>query len=225
MSAEDDYSWRPDGDMNDGARRGHQHQFSSTSRDEYTFDDDDGHSDIYDEQAPASYEEATNEDNAIPLETYSNADLSRLEASLLDTAGEDYYAILNLPRTPSPTDAQIRSAFHTISLSFHPDKQPHVLQNVAKDHFARVKTAYETLIDPQKRIVYDLLGAEGVKKQWAPGGVMGRDGEGETLSTGSEVGTRAMEPEEFRRWFLRIMKRRERLWLQSLVESRVSEMD
>ncbi|KAL4864178.1 hypothetical protein BDV12DRAFT_205870 [Aspergillus spectabilis] len=130
----------------------------------------------------------------------------------------DYYALLGLPRDPPPTDASIRSAYRTLTLSFHPDKQPAELQDVAKRQFERICEAYETLIDPQKRVVYDLLGEEGVRREWGRGGVMG--GENGTGKGKREVGVRAMKPGEFRRWFLGVMKRRERRVVNGLVRSK-----
>jgi DnaJ family protein C protein 11 len=129
---------------------------------------------------------------------------------------EDYYALLGLRRTPAPSDAEIRSAYRNLTLSFHPDKQPAELREAAERHFARIQEAYETLLDPKKRVVYDLLGAEGVRREWGAGGAMGRGGEAE-----SQIGVRAQTPEEFRGWFLETMKRRERKVLNSLVQSRV----
>ncbi|GIC90076.1 J domain-containing protein [Aspergillus udagawae] len=130
---------------------------------------------------------------------------------------EDYYALLGLRRDPAPNDAEIRSAYRILTLSFHPDKQPAELREAAERHFAKIQEAYETLLDPKKRVVYDLLGAEGVRREWGAGGAMGRGGEAEM-----QIGVRAQTPEEFRGWFLETMKRRERRVLNSLVQSRGS---
>ncbi|OJJ32963.1 hypothetical protein ASPWEDRAFT_53028 [Aspergillus wentii DTO 134E9] len=130
---------------------------------------------------------------------------------------DDYYALLSLPRDPAPTDADIRSAYRTLTRSFHPDKQPAHLRQVAEEYFARIQDAYETLIDPRKRVVYDLLGIEGVREEWNAGGVMGRGGEGR-----KDVGVRAKTPGEFRKWFLEAMKRRERGVVEGMVSSRGS---
>ncbi|KAL4929679.1 J domain-containing protein [Aspergillus undulatus] len=136
----------------------------------------------------------------------------------------DYYALLGLPRDPPPTDSAIRSAYRTLTLSFHPDKQPRELQDTAKQQFERISEAYETLIHPQKRVVYDLLGAEGVRREWGAGGTMGRGGEAERQQRPGQgqVGVKAMEPEEFKRWFFETMKRRERGVVNSLVRSKGS---
>ncbi|KAJ0417687.1 hypothetical protein BJY00DRAFT_198262 [Aspergillus carlsbadensis] len=128
----------------------------------------------------------------------------------------DYYALLGLARDPPPSDASIRSAYRTLTLSFHPDKQPAELQEAAKQQFARIQDAYETLIDPKKRVVYDALGAEGVRREWGKGGAMGIGGEKERR----EVGVSAMKPDEFRRWFFETMKRRERGIVEDMVSSK-----
>ncbi|KAE8355741.1 hypothetical protein BDV28DRAFT_162501 [Aspergillus coremiiformis] len=134
----------------------------------------------------------------------------------------DYYTLLGLSRTPPPTDADIRSAYRNLMLSFHPDRQPGEWQEIAKRHFERIAEAYETLADHRKRTVYDLLGAEGVREEWGPGGSMGRGGETERER---RVGVRARSPEEFRRWFLEAMKRRERRTVNSMVQSRPSSFN
>jgi DnaJ family protein C protein 11 len=130
----------------------------------------------------------------------------------------DYYSLLGLSRSPQPTDAQIRSAYRTLTLSFHPDKQPAHLREAAEAHFEKIKEAYETLIDPKKRTVYDLAGAEGVRREWSAGGTMGRGGAAED----KQVGIKAMDAEQFRQWFLNTMKARERTVLDQLVHARVS---
>ncbi|KAL2811357.1 hypothetical protein BJX63DRAFT_422464 [Aspergillus granulosus] len=135
----------------------------------------------------------------------------------------DYYTLLGLARDPPPSDAAIRSAYRTLTLSFHPDKQPVDLQEAAQRQFGRIRDAYETLIDPKKRVVYDALGAEGVRREWGPGGLMGRGGEVEReMAKGGEkeVGVKAMKPEEFRRWFFERMKKRERGVVEGLVRSK-----
>jgi len=143
------------------------------------------------------------------------------EYSMLADAGYsgdvDYYALLGLSTDPPPTDADIRSAYRNLTLSFHPDKQPPHLQEAARQHFNQIQEAYNVLIDSQKRMVYDMMGAEGVKREWGHLGAMGREGEAET----QEVGVKAMSPTQFRQWFLKTMKKRERKAIESLVGTRV----
>ncbi|PYH37001.1 J domain-containing protein [Aspergillus neoniger CBS 115656] len=125
----------------------------------------------------------------------------------------DYYAILNLARSPPPTEAQIRSAYRTLTLSFHPDKQPAELADSARRHFDRIQEAYDTLVDPKKRAVYDELGVQGMKQEWV---ILDR------IAKDMRVGVRAMSGEEFRGWFLEVMKRRERAVVERMVGSRGS---
>lgn len=128
----------------------------------------------------------------------------------------EYYALLGLSRSPPPTDAEIRSAYRTLTLSFHPDKHPPHLREMAEHHFALIQDAYETLIDPQKRAVYEILGAEGVRQEWGRGGSMGLGGEAQ-----QQIGIKTMSPVEFRRWFLKTMKERERNAIDTMVSARV----
>lgn len=134
-----------------------------------------------------------------------------------DPEALDYYALLGLSKTPPPTDTEIRSAYRNLSLSFHPDKQPPHLQVAAQRQFTLIQEAYDALIDPQKRIVYDMMGAEGVAQEWGHGGSMGLGGEAQRR----EVGVKAMSPEQFRQWFLKTMKKRERKAIASMVGARV----
>lgn len=153
---------------------------------------------------------------AIPGPDPASEDYSALLSYPQDS---DYYALLGLSRAPPPSEADIRSAYKNLTLSFHPDKQPGEWQEIARRHFDRICEAYETLIDHRKRTVYDLMGVEGVRKDWGPGGMMGRGGEAERER---RVGVKARSPEEFRRWFLEAMKRRERKAVNSMVMSRGS---
>ncbi|KAI5305228.1 hypothetical protein KEM56_004960 [Ascosphaera pollenicola] len=136
------------------------------------------------------------------------------------TGSPDYYTLLNLPREPAPTDAQIRAAFRTLTLSFHPDKQPPELREAAAHQYDRIRIAYETLSDPHRRVVYDMLGEEGVRAEWGVGGSMGRSGEAER--SGMALGVRAMDERQFRKWFLDTMRKRERKALDELVQARGS---
>lgn len=139
-------------------------------------------------------------------------------ALLMDYPDEpDYYALLGLAREPAPSASEIRSAFRSRTLSFHPDHQPTQYQGPAARHFELLRVASETLLDPHKRTVYDLLGAEGVRREWARRGAMGKFGEART----QQVGVRAMSAREFRGWFLETMKRRERRVVERMVNSRV----
>lgn len=130
---------------------------------------------------------------------------------------ENYYVVLGLVPYPPPTELEIRRAYRNMSFRFHPDRIPPHLRDTATRRLNLIQEAHETLVDPQKRAVYDILGAEGVRQEWGPLGSMGRAGSAER----KEVGVKAMSPDEFRQWFLRTMKKREHQAVENLVASRV----
>lgn len=81
----------------------------------------------------------------------------------LDTVRcEDYYQILGVPRNAD--DAQIKKAFKKLSLKYHPDKNRDNEEH-ARQEFVKVATAYEALIDPEKRDIYNKYGEEGLKRK------------------------------------------------------------
>jgi DnaJ family protein C protein 11 len=158
--------------------------------------------------------------NGIPYPPEESEDVLDADPSLLREYPDDvdYYSLLGLSKHPPPTDSRIRSAYRTLTLSFHPDKQPLHLREVAENQFEKIREAYETLIDPKKRTIYDLLGAKGVRREWSAGGVMGRGGVAEK----QQIGVKVMNADEFRHWFLEAMKARERQVVNSLVHARGS---
>lgn len=75
------------------------------------------------------------------------------------------------------------------------------MRDRATSHFNRVLVAYEALINPQKRMIYDQLGIEGLKdKTW-------------------QLGVRSMSPEQFRFWLEEHMRKRQAEKLDELVAS------
>ncbi|CRG87431.1 DnaJ homolog subfamily C member 11 homolog [Talaromyces islandicus] len=130
----------------------------------------------------------------------------------------DYYSVLGLSRNPPPTDSQLRSAYHNLTLSFHPDKQPAHLVETAKAQFSRVQEAYEVLSDPKKRIVYDLEGAAAVRREWGSRGLMSRRVADD--DNDKQLGPKAMAPEEFKQWFLKKMQTKERKMIHELVSGK-----
>ncbi|GMI47840.1 hypothetical protein TrCOL_g12342 [Triparma columacea] len=79
-----------------------------------------------------------------------------------DDGQPDYYDMLSISHKAN--SAQIKSAYKKKSLAMHPDKlaqQGRELTEEDRAQFIRVKDAYETLINPRTRAVYDSLGEKG----------------------------------------------------------------
>ena len=70
----------------------------------------------------------------------------------------DYYEILEIDRDASKED--IKSAFRKMARKYHPDinKEPG-----AEERFKEIGKAYETLMDDEKRALYDRYGEDGLK--------------------------------------------------------------
>ncbi|WFD45364.1 hypothetical protein MPSI1_004046 [Malassezia psittaci] len=79
---------------------------------------------------------------------------------------KQYYSILNVDQDAS--DEQIRDAYKTLAVAFHPDK--HVdskHKTMAEQSFRDIQKAYEVLSNPEQRAVYDHLGEAGLKSSWS----------------------------------------------------------
>ncbi|XP_063675967.1 dnaJ homolog subfamily C member 11-like [Bolinopsis microptera] len=73
---------------------------------------------------------------------------------------DDYYSLLNLDRKCE--EEEIKGAYRRQSRLFHPDRHCDANKEAAELNFQKIKRAYEVLIDPQMRTIYDLYGVEGV---------------------------------------------------------------
>ena len=67
----------------------------------------------------------------------------------------DYYEILGLPSTA--TNEELKQAYKKKAVKFHPDKNR---SKFAEEAFKKIGTAYQTLIDPKKKEIYDKYGSD-----------------------------------------------------------------
>jgi len=72
-----------------------------------------------------------------------------------------YYDVLGV--TPDATIQEIKRAFKLKSLEYHPDKLAQRGETIDSEKFRMIRTAYEVLIDPEKRKLYDRLGPLGIQ--------------------------------------------------------------
>lgn len=71
---------------------------------------------------------------------------------------KDYYEMLGVPR--NATEAELKKAFRTLALKYHPDRNTGSRESEEK--FKEINEAYSVLSDPEKRSNYDRFGrAEG----------------------------------------------------------------
>ena len=111
-----------------------------------------------------------------------------------------FYSLLNIEQ--DATDEQIRDAYKTLAIAFHPDKHPDpARKEMAEQAFRDIKRAYEVLSDPHTRTVYDSFGEAGLESQWA-------------------VAVRGQTPDEMRTEFERQARLRQAADAESLVQSR-----
>jgi len=62
---------------------------------------------------------------------------------------KDYYGVLEV--SPQATEEEIKKAFRTLSLQYHPDKNPN-----GAEKFKEINEAFQTLSNPQKKRIYDM---------------------------------------------------------------------
>ena len=79
---------------------------------------------------------------------------------------KDYYEILSVPR--SSTQEEIKKAFRSKAVKYHPDRNKGDLE--AEKKFKEAASAYEVLGNPEKRKQYDQFGHAGVNSQFGQAG-------------------------------------------------------
>ncbi len=80
------------------------------------------------------------------------------------TDHEDLYALLGVSRDASEDD--IRKAYRKLARKHHPDLNPN--DAGAEERFKKISAAYEVLSKPEKRALYDELGADAEKIGYDP---------------------------------------------------------
>jgi len=80
---------------------------------------------------------------------------------------KDYYQMLGVDRNAS--EGEIKSAFRNLAKKFHPDVYDGD-RKFAEEKFKELSEAYEVLIDPEKRSLYDQYGIDGVEKRYGKDG-------------------------------------------------------
>ena len=77
---------------------------------------------------------------------------------------KDYYEILSAPKTA--TLADIKKAYRSLALKYHPDRVPDNEKKQAEEKFKEISEAYGVLSDPQKRQTYDQFGHQGIDQNY-----------------------------------------------------------
>lgn len=79
---------------------------------------------------------------------------------------QDYYSILGVSRKAK--DADIKKAYRRLARKNHPDVNPG--DKAAEERFKKIQEAYDVLIDPKKRAMYDQYGFYSDNFREQPGG-------------------------------------------------------
>jgi len=80
---------------------------------------------------------------------------------------KDYYEVLGVSKGASPDE--IKRAYRELAKQYHPDMNPEN-KKAAGEKFKEVSEAYEVLIDPKKKQLYDQYGHAGVSQTFRGGG-------------------------------------------------------
>ncbi|HSV42877.1 MAG TPA: DnaJ domain-containing protein, partial [Methanomassiliicoccales archaeon] len=84
----------------------------------------------------------------------------------------DYYEELGVAK--GATEDEIKKAYRQMARQYHPDVTKEDAK-VAEERFKDISEAYEVLVDPEKRKLYDQYGHAGVSQQFHEGGFQWKD--------------------------------------------------
>jgi molecular chaperone DnaJ len=87
-------------------------------------------------------------------------------------AKRDFYDLLGVSR--SAGEADIKRAYRTLAMKYHPDRNPG--DTAAEAKFKEINEAYEVLKDPQKKAAYDQFGHQAFEQGMGRGGGPGAAG-------------------------------------------------
>ncbi len=85
---------------------------------------------------------------------------------------KDYYQTLGISRNASPEE--IKKSYRNLAKKWHPDMNPDNKKE-AEERFKEISEAYEILMDPKKKALYDQYGHEGVSQTFGGGGFKWED--------------------------------------------------
>lgn len=132
-------------------------QFALTRR-EYEFGFDDAASSVFERMTVASdlgRDEESDDTVVIGAEATAPSGAPKAPTNRLPVH-RDYYELLCLPRSPTLSADGIRRAYLRLFQILHSERQPPYQRGAAAAYFAVVQDAFETLIEPYRRIDYDL---------------------------------------------------------------------
>ena len=78
----------------------------------------------------------------------------------------DFYDVLQVSKTA--TAEEIKKAYRTLAMKYHPDRNPD--NKEAEEKFKEAQEAYDVLSDAKKRQMYDQFGHEGMQYGSGAGG-------------------------------------------------------
>ncbi|CAO3623679.1 unnamed protein product [Cunninghamella blakesleeana] len=126
-------------------------------------------------------------------------DLDQLEKELMPQPA-DFYGILNVSKTA--TNEELKDSYKKLCRFYHPDKHKNdEHKKIAESRFQVIQKAYEVLSDPQKRIIYDTYGEEGLNATW-------------------QVGPKYKTPEELQAEYEKKARQKREQDLENLIRSR-----